>query len=162
MAKSKGVKRLMIELKDIKKDINHLYSVSPSDNNILLWKFIIIGPPDTFYEGGLFSGSIIFKDDYPSRPPKVIFDKIIHPNIYKSGHVCISMLHEGYDSFGYEEDIERWLPTHGINTIMISIISMLSSPNFESPANVEASKLCKEQPEIYKKKIYKLVALSQS
>ena len=53
-----------------------------------------------------------------------------------------------------EEDIsERWNPSHGVNSIMMSIISMLSAPNFESPANVEASSLCKNSPEKYKKRI---------
>ena len=155
------MKRLMVELKEIKKDPNHLYSISPSDD-ILTWEFIIIGPPDTLYEGGLFSGKMIFTDKYPSSPPEVIFDNIIHPNIYTNGKVCISILHEGTDVFGYESDIERWLPTHGINTIMISIISMLSAPNFESPASTSASILWKDHPEQYKRKIYQLVSLSQS
>ena len=86
----------------------------------------------------------------------------IHPNIYKNGLVCISILHEGTDIYGYEKDIERWLPTHGINTIMISIISMLSSPNFESPANIDASTLWKNNPDKYKQEIYKMVSLSQN
>ena len=102
-----------------------------------------------------------FPEDYPNRPPEVTFSNIYHPNIYSSGKVCISILHEGTDTFGYESDIERWLPSHGVNTIMLSIISMLSAPNFESPANIDASKLWKNNPEEYKKKIYNLVSLSQ-
>ena len=155
------MKRLMIEFKEIKKDPNHLYSISPSDD-ILNWNFIIIGPPDTLYEGGLFSGKIIFTKEYPNKPPHVYFNNIIHPNIFSDGRVCISILHEGSDVYGYESDIERWLPTHGINSIMISIISMLSAPNFESPANTSVSILCKDHPDKYKRKIYQLVSLSQS
>ena len=104
---------------------------------------------------------MIFPSVYPSKPPQVIFNNILHPNIYKNGQVCISILHEGSDQFGYEKDIERWSPTHGINTIMLSIISMLSAPNFESPANLDASVLWKDNPTEYKKKIYELVSLSQ-
>lgn len=155
------MKRLMIELKEIRKETNHLFSIYPGDN-FLTWNFIIIGPPDTLYEGGLFNGTIIFTKEYPNKPPEVIFNNIIHPNIYPNGKVCISILHEGTDNFGYEKDIERWLPTHGINTIMISIISMLSAPNFESPANVDASILWKDHPDKYKHEIYKIVSLSQS
>lgn len=154
-------KRLMMELTQINKDTNHLYSISPTDN-FLNWEFIVIGPPDTLYEGGIFTGRMIFTKEYPTKPPQVIFNNILHPNIYPDGKVCISILHEGTDIYGYEKDIERWLPSHGIDSVMMSIISMLSAPNFESPANVDASTLWKNSPEKYKKEIYKMVTLSQS
>ena len=154
-------KRLMMELKQIKKDTNHLYSISPTDD-FLKWEFIVIGPPDTLYEGGIFTGRMYFTKQYPTKPPRVFFNKILHPNIYIHGEVCISILHEGTDVYGYEKDIERWLPSHGIDSIMMSIISMLSAPNFESPANIDASSLWKNSPEKYKKEIYKIVTLTQS
>ena len=34
---------------------------------------------------------------------------------------------------------ERWLPTQTVQTIILSVISLLSAPNFSSPANVDAS-----------------------
>jgi hypothetical protein len=33
----------------------------------------------------------------------------------------------------------RWLPVHTVETIVLSVISILSSPNDESPANLEAA-----------------------
>lgn len=58
----------------------------------------------------------------------------------KNGDVCISILHEpGDDKFGYEKASERWLPVHTVETILISVISMLADPNDESPANVDAA-----------------------
>jgi ubiquitin-conjugating enzyme E2 G1 len=155
-----ALKRLMNEYKTIKKDPNYYYSVSPSEENFLNWSFSIIGPNDTIYEGGIFKGNIIFKEDYPIRAPKVNFINIIHPNVHNNGDVCISILHEGSDSWGYENDVERWNPSHGVDSIMISIISMLSDPNFESPANVTYSVLWKDNPEEYKKLVYKLVSQS--
>ena len=57
----------------------------------------------------------------------------------KTGDVCISILHEpGEDKYGYERPEERWLPVHTVETILLSVISMLASPNDESPANVDA------------------------
>lgn len=54
--------------------------------------------------------------------------------------MCISILHEpGEDKFGYEKPEERWLPIHTVETIMISVISMLADPNGDSPANVDAA-----------------------
>ena len=156
-----AMKRLILELKEIKKDPNYYYSISPSEGNFLKWDFSIIGPQDTLYEGGIFKGHINFDKTYPIKAPKVYIFDIIHPNIFSSGKVCISILHEGVDQYGYESSIERWLPTHGINTIMVSIISMLSAPNFESPANVDVSKLWKDDPDNFKKKLYHIIALSQ-
>lgn len=58
----------------------------------------------------------------------------------KNGEVCISILHEpGEDEYGYERPEERWLPIHTVETIMISVISMLADPNGDSPANVDAA-----------------------
>jgi ubiquitin-protein ligase len=54
--------------------------------------------------------------------------------------VCISILHEpGDDKYGYESASERWLPVHTVETILLSVISMLADPNYESPANVDAA-----------------------
>lgn len=58
----------------------------------------------------------------------------------KDGNVCISILHEpGDDKWGYEKASERWLPIHTVESILISVISMLADPNDQSPANVDAA-----------------------
>jgi|SaaInlStandDraft_5_1057022.scaffolds.fasta_scaffold01354_10 ubiquitin-protein ligase len=152
-----ALKRLNKELKIFKNEESGYYSIEPSEDNFLVWNFIIFGPCDTLYENGLFKGKITFTKDYPIKPPGVKFNNMIHPNVYQTGEVCISILHEGIDSHGYESAIERWSPTHNVNTIMMSIISLLSDPNFDSPANIDASVMWKNKPDDYKKKIYKLV-----
>ena len=49
-------------------------------------------------------------------------------------------MHEpGDDKYGYEKAAERWLPVHTVETILLSVISMLADPNYESPANVDAA-----------------------
>ncbi|KAF9991454.1 ubiquitin-conjugating enzyme E2 G1, partial [Entomortierella chlamydospora] len=45
----------------------------------------------------------------------------------------------GEDKYGYEKASERWSPVHTVETILVSVISMLSSPNDESPANIDAA-----------------------
>lgn len=65
---------------------------------------------------------------------------LLFSSVAKNGDVCISILHEpGEDKFGYEKPEERWLPIHTVETIMISVISMLADPNSDSPANVDAA-----------------------
>ncbi|XP_041084338.1 ubiquitin-conjugating enzyme E2 G1-like isoform X1 [Polyodon spathula] len=113
------------------------------DDDIYKWEVVIIGPQDTLFEGGFFKAYLTFPYDYPLRPPKMKFiTELWHPNVAKNGDVCISILHEpGEDKFGYEKPEERWLPIHTVETIMISVISMLADPNSDSPANVDAGVL---------------------
>ena len=114
-------------------------------------------------QGSMFNGKIIFPNEYPNRPPKVIFTDpdFIHPNIYVDGKICISILHEGVDEFGNEDSSERWNPTHGVNSIMMSIVAMLPDPNLDSPANVSVGVMWRDNFDIYKKRIYKMITKMQ-
>lgn len=78
--------------------------------------------------------------------------------VYANGDVCISILHPPEeDSTGYEMASERWSPAQTPGTILLSVISMLSSPNDESPANVEAARLWREDRAEFKKKVRRCV-----
>ncbi|KAK3250770.1 Ubiquitin-conjugating enzyme 13 [Cymbomonas tetramitiformis] len=133
------------------------------DSNVFEWNVSIMGPPDTQYEGGFFNALMTFPQDYPNNPPTVRFTSDIwHPNVYPDGRVCISILHApGNDPNGYEKACERWSPIHTVETIMLSIISMLSSPNDESPANIDAAKEWREDKEEYRRKVARCVRKSQ-
>lgn len=114
-------------------------------------------------EGGFFKAHLHFPKEYPLRPPRMKFvTEIWHPNIEKNGDVCISILHEpGDDKWGYEKASERWLPVHTVETILISVISMLADPNDESPANVDAAKEWRESYPEFKRKVARCVRKSQ-
>ncbi len=56
------------------------------------------------------------------------------------------------DKYGYESAAERWSPVQTPETILLSVISMLSSPNDESPANVEAARLWREDTKEFRKR----------
>lgn len=133
------------------------------DEDILKWEVLIIGPEDTYFEGGFFKAHLIFPETYPLHPPKLkIISDIWHPNVGKDGTVCISILHEpGDDKYGYEKAHERWSPVHTVETIMVSVISMLADPNDESPANVDAAKNWRENRKDFKKRVSKCVRKSQ-
>ncbi|KAB2621106.1 ubiquitin-conjugating enzyme E2 7 [Pyrus ussuriensis x Pyrus communis] len=146
MAASQASLLLQKQLKDLCKNPVDGFSAGLVDeNNIFEWSVTIIGPPDTLY------------------PPTVKFtSEIWHPNVYTDGRVCISILHPpGEDPNGYELASERWTPVHTVESIVLSIISMLSSPNDESPANVEAAKEWRDRREDFKKKVSRCVRKSQ-
>ena len=52
-------------------------------------------------------------------------------------------------------------PPPQVESIILSIISMLSSPNDESPANVDAAKQWREDRDGFKKKVARIVRKSQ-
>jgi ubiquitin-conjugating enzyme E2 G1 len=154
-----ALKRLQMELKQQQLEPNYYYSINPDEKNFLKWNILLLGPAETIFDGAIIKCYLEFPKEYPNKPPKFRFtDNLFHPNIYPDGNVCISILHEGEDIYGYEHISERWNPSHSVNTILMSILSMLSAPNFESPANVDASKLWKENFDEYKKIIYSYVA----
>uniref|UniRef100_A0A803P1N6 E2 ubiquitin-conjugating enzyme n=1 Tax=Cannabis sativa TaxID=3483 RepID=A0A803P1N6_CANSA len=125
------------------------------ESNVFEWSVTIMGPADTPYEGGFFNAIMSFPSNYPNSPPTVRFtSEMWHPNVYSDGKVCISILHApGDDPNGYELASERWSPVHTVESIVLSIISMLSSPNDESPANVEAANGEKEEANSGKKSV---------
>jgi len=135
-----------------------------NDSNLYEWEVMIIGPPDTLYEGGFFKARLTFPKEYPLLPPKMKFITAMwHPNIYENGDVCISILHNpGEDEWGFEKASERWTPVHSAESILISVISMLSSdpPDTNSPANVDAAKQVRENITAYRKKVRQLARRS--
>jgi len=157
-----ALKRLQKEYKQYLEDVNNLYSIEVDDRNFYKWNILIFGPLETIFEGGIFKCIIEFPKTYPNAPPVFKFKTIFpHPNIYPDGNICISILHPGQDEFNYERMSERWTPSHSVNSIIMSIISLLTTPNFESAANIDASLLWQKSYEEYKKQIYKIVAETQ-
>ena len=93
------------------------------------WECCIPGKKGTPWEGGHYKLRMIFKDDYPSSPPKCKFEPpLFHPNVYPSGTVCLSLLDEEKD----------WRPAITIKQILLGIQDLLNEPNVKDPAQAEA------------------------
>tara|TARA_Y100001958_G_scaffold159954_1_gene164629 strand:- start:4879 stop:5550 length:672 start_codon:yes stop_codon:yes gene_type:complete len=117
-------------LEDLKK--NKIY-VEFDENNFLNAKALIIGPDDTIYENGLFFFNIEFPTNYPHTPPVLKYisrSKIrIHPNIYVSGKVCLSILGTWKGP--------SWTSSMDISCVLLSLQSLLNNeplshePGFE-------------------------------
>lgn len=130
------------------------------DSNVFEWEVMLMIDDETkYYGGGFFRARLTFPPEYPLLPPKMRFETpLFHPNIYPNGDVCISILHPPEeDKYGYESASERWSPVQTPETILLSVISMLSSPNDESPANVEAAGLWRDDIKEFKKRVRKCV-----
>lgn len=76
---------------------------------------------------------------------------LYHPNIYPDGKLCISILHApGDDELSGEHASERWSPAQRVESVLISILSLLDDAEVNSPANVDAGKQLRQQPDAYK------------
>ena len=101
------------------------FSAAPINPNtdMFRWKAVLIGPPNTPYEGGLFELNIAFPTDYPFKPMKLNFvTSIYHPNIgTTTGHMSLNIL--GSD----------WSPALTVSKVLLSIAAVLVDPCPESP-----------------------------
>lgn len=148
-----AARRLQRECKSMIEDPPEGIVAGPSSpGNMFEWSIFIAGPPGCVYEHGCFEGKLTFPKDYPMAPPVLRFSPPIwHPNVYwegeRAGEVCISILHNGRDATGYEADAERWSPVRSVSAVLLSVMSILAEPNAESPANCDAAKQMRDDPE---------------
>jgi ubiquitin-conjugating enzyme E2 R len=85
-----------------------------------------------------------------------------HPNIYADGRLCISILHApGEDIMSGESAGERWSPAQRVESVLISILSLLDDAEISSPANVDASVMLRDDTEAFKARVKQDVEASK-
>ncbi|KJE96668.1 ubiquitin-conjugating enzyme E2 R1 [Capsaspora owczarzaki ATCC 30864] len=159
-----SAKALASELTEYQKHPVDGFDVSlVDDSNLYDWRIGIFGPPKTPYAGGYFKARVNFPKDYPYSPPSIRFEtELWHPNIFKTGELCISILHPpGDDPMSGERPEERWNPTQNVRTILLSVISLLNEPNTSSPANIDASVMFMKNLTEYRRIVSAQVRASQ-
>ena len=88
---------------------------------------------------------------------------LYHPNIYKDGKLCISILHApGEDEMSGETAAERWTPAQRVESVLLSIISLLDDAECSSPANVDAGVMLRKDPKSFKELVQKDVEASKA
>lgn len=129
--------------------------VDVQDDNIFIWNVsLIIVDPSSLYNGAYLTGQLRFPTNYPFNPPTFKFTPpIFHPNVYVDGRLCISILHTANSETGDEPVDLTWSPAQNVESVLLSIISLLEDPNTSSPANVEASICYRKNLENYKEKV---------
>ena len=93
---TKGLAAIKAEFESLKNDPLSAMGIDiglANDDDYYNWRVIMMGPKDTPYQGGIFTLTMKFTDDFPKQPPEVRFkNKIYHINVNSNGHVCINTL----------------------------------------------------------------------
>jgi ubiquitin-conjugating enzyme E2 J1 len=66
-------KRLMQELMQLRSEPSSEFTASPLESDIHEWHFTIRGAVNTPFQGGKYHGRLIFPQDYPFKPPNIVF-----------------------------------------------------------------------------------------
>ena len=133
-----ALKRINKELKEFILDPPENCSAGPVKDDLFHWQSTIMGPTDSPYDGGVYTLNIHFPADYPFKPPKIRFiTRIYHPNINKSGGICLDILKE------------EWSPALTTSKVLLSICSLLVDPNPDDPLEPEIAQLYKKNRDRY-------------
>ncbi|KAL7412068.1 ubiquitin-conjugating enzyme E2 [Mrakia frigida] len=106
-----------------------------SDASLYEWRGSIAGPEATPYAGLTFKITLHFPSNYPYTAPTIKFvTPCFHPNVaLPGGDICLDILKE------------KWSAVYSVQTILVSLQSLLGEPNNDSPLNVEAADLWDNQ-----------------
>ncbi|KAI0698490.1 ubiquitin-conjugating enzyme/RWD-like protein [Cytidiella melzeri] len=146
-AESSGsvTKRLSQELMNLMMTSPPGISAFPkSESNLFEWAGTIEGAADTIYSGLTFKINITFPPNYPYVAPTIKFaTPCYHPNVdINSGAICLDILQD------------KWSAVYSVQTILLSLQSLLGEPNNASPLNPGASGLW-NKPDEFKVQLMK-------
>ncbi|KAF8649013.1 hypothetical protein AX16_006127 [Volvariella volvacea WC 439] len=124
------LRRVNKEIADCKNDKSSNIAIELVDESPFHLKGSFPGPEGTPYQGGRFEVDIVIPDSYPFQPVKMKFiTKVYHPNISSaSGAICLDILKDA------------WSPVLTLKSTMISLQSLLCSPEPNDPQDAEVAK----------------------
>ncbi|GFR40410.1 hypothetical protein Agub_g984 [Astrephomene gubernaculifera] len=113
-----AVKRIMQEIKEIKQDTSGDILAEALETDIFEWHFVIRGPRDTEFEGGIYHGRILLPADYPFKPPSFM---MLTPNgrFETNVKICLSIS---------SHHPEHWQPSWSVRTALTALIAFMPSP----------------------------------
>ncbi|BFZ23441.1 hypothetical protein BsWGS_26480 [Bradybaena similaris] len=131
---STATARLKQDYMRIMKDPVPYIQASPLPSNILEWHYIVEGPENSLYEGGIYHGKLVFPREFPFKPPSIY---MLTPNgrFKCNTRLCLSISDFHPDT---------WNPAWSVSTILTGLLSFMleKSPTLGS---IETSLYTKRQ-----------------
>ena len=130
--------RIHRELLELSRTGDLSIAASFKDEDIRRLRALIVGPPETPYEFGFYEFNVKIVRDYPTKPPTVtaittnMGQTRFNPNIYSGGKVCLSILGTWRGEKG-----EEWSSAQGLESVLISIQSLMSGNPYENEPGFE-------------------------
>lgn len=108
-----SIKRIQRELKEICESPSRHWTAGPATDDLFEWIFAVRGPPETDFEGGIYTGKIVLPVNYPLAPPSITL--LTPSGRWEVGKkICLS-------NTNYHPDL--WQPAWGIRTMMEALRS---------------------------------------
>lgn len=110
-----AVSRLRQDFLRLKKDPVPYIVAEPLPSNLLEWHYVVTGPEDSPYNGGLYHGKLVFPVEFPFKPPSIY---MITPNgrFKTDTRLCLSIS-------DYHPD--TWNPAWSVATILTGLLSFM-------------------------------------
>jgi ubiquitin-protein ligase len=124
-------KRLMGDMRQLRKDPLVYIDTHPDPNNALIWHFLIKGPSDSDYAGGYYIGRMELAKEYPLKPPNFY---MCTPNgrFTINKQICLS-------NSGFHTD--EWKEAWTIRSILDGLLSiMLEEDDAHSISHIKMTK----------------------
>ena len=106
----------------------------PLPSNILEWHYIVTGPENSPYEGGIYHGKLMFPREFPFKPPSIY---MITPNgrFKCNTRLCLSISDFHPDT---------WNPAWSVSTILTGLLSFMLEKS-ATLGSIETSDYTKRQ-----------------
>jgi ubiquitin-conjugating enzyme (huntingtin interacting protein 2) len=157
---SNRLRRIAKELADIQSDVDSKILAEAADGGSDLSHLhaSFPGPPDTPYEGGTYVVDIKIPQEYPFRPPQMFFKtKLWHPNVSSQTvrvAIVICNIHFANVSKGaicLDTLGTAWSPVLTIKSALLSLQSLLSTPEPKDPQDAEVASMLMKNPEQFQR-----------
>ncbi|KAF5014471.1 hypothetical protein F66182_14531 [Fusarium sp. NRRL 66182] len=136
-------RRIAKEIADIHNDPHSQVTAEPmgAEDDLTHLRGSFRGPPGTPYEDGTFFVDIKIPTEYPFRPPIMKFEtKVWHPNVSsQTGAICLDTLSSA------------WSPVLTIKSALLSLQSLLSTPEPKDPQDAEVANMLLRKPKEFER-----------
>ncbi len=107
--------RLKKEFQRLKKEPVEFVDAAPDEANVFEWHYVVHGPPETPYAGGVFHGKLRFPPEYPFQPPAIL---MLTPSgrFIPNTRLCLSMS---------DYHPETWNPAWNVSSILQGLLSFM-------------------------------------